>query len=111
MPSWTFDLWILQWLGLIAAGAGALAVGIALAERVRLSRRSAGVGVAGNLPATPGINMARINVGGDIGGLVLVIGLICAFMPDWWPWFLAVAVGSVIIAVGLFWYHRHRPGR
>jgi len=108
MP-WSYDLWLMQLLGLMAAGAGAVAVGIALFNRARRTRISSDVGVPGNLPQGPGINMATIRVGGDIGGLVVVIGLIVAFMPDWWPWFLAVAVGSTLVAGGLFLWHRYHP--
>jgi len=108
MP-WTYDLWFLQILGLMAAGGGAIALGISLFNRARHMRGSADVGVPGNLPPTPGINMATIRVGGDIGGLAVVIGLIVAFMPDWWPWFVAVAAGSIVMACGLFLWHRYHP--
>lgn len=105
----SYDLWLMQFLGLMVAGAGAVAVGISLFNRARRLRASDEAGVPGNLPGAKGINMASIRVGGDVGGLVVVIGLILAFMPDWWPWFLAVAVGSVLVAGALFLWHRYHP--
>ena len=108
MP-WNYDLWVIQILGIMAAGGGAIAVGLALFSRARRLRPSGEAGIPGGLPPTRGINMANIRVGGDIGGLVVVVGIILAFMPDWWPWFLAVGAGSIVVAFGLFAWHRYHP--
>jgi len=114
MPEWMWSWWILQWLGLVLMGGGLIAIGLAITQRVRREhgRRDGGqteVGIPGNLPPGPGINMAQVRVGGDIGGLVVVIGILLAFLPVMWGWFLAVGVGAVFVAVALFLWHRHHP--
>ena len=105
MP-WAYDYWIFQLFGIILAGAGVLAMALGWADRSRRKHPSAEVGMAGNMPEAVGINMARVRVGGDIGGLVVVIGIILAFMPMMWGWFLVVAVGAVVVATCLFIWHR-----
>jgi hypothetical protein len=53
--------------------------------------------------------MANIRVGGDIGGLVVVVGIFLASLPMMWGWFLAVGIGAVLVAVALFVWHRVHP--
>lgn len=52
------------------------------------------MGIAGDLPAGAGINISRVTLGGDVAGLLVVIGMVLAFMPMLWGWFLAVAIGG-----------------
>jgi len=109
MP-WSYDLWIFQLLGLVLTGAGVIIAGMAIVRRRHAASTEPGaVGIPGNLPEAVGINMARIRVGGDAGGLVVVVGLILAFMPAWWQWFAVIAAGSVFVAGALFLWHRYHP--
>ena len=114
MPEWMRSLWILQWLGFVLMGGGLIALGLFLTQRVRREhdRRDGvppAVGIPGNFPQGPGINIAQVRVGGDIGGLVVVIGIFLACLPVMWGWFLAVGVGAVFVAVALFLWHRYHP--
>jgi hypothetical protein len=104
---WNWEMW--QLLGLMLIGGGLVAIVLTIAERRRQGHVRTDLGVPGNLPVGPQINMARIPIGGDIGGLVVVIGLFLAFMPMMWGWFLAVGVGAVFVAVALFIWHRVHP--
>ena len=62
----------------------------------------------------PEINMSRIKVGGDLGGLIFVVGVVvCTLIgvPEargFFGWSLA---GGVVVAAGLFFWHRHLRGR
>jgi hypothetical protein len=38
-----------------------------------------------------------------------MIGVVLAFLPMLWGWFLAVAIGGVIVSVALFLWHRYHP--
>jgi hypothetical protein len=114
MPEWWWSWWILQWLGLVLMGCGLIALGLVVTQRVRREhdRRDgvpAEVGIPGNLPPGPGINIAQVRVGGDIGGLVVVIGIFLTCLPVMWGWFLAVGVGAVFVAIALFVWHRYHP--
>lgn len=114
MPDWMWSWWILQWLGFVLMGGGLIAVGLSIAQRFRRARvrqagAAAGTGIPGNLPAGPGINIAVVRIGGDIGGLVAVIGLFLALAPKLWGVFLLVGIGGVLVAIGLFLWHRHHP--
>jgi hypothetical protein len=106
--------WVLQWLGIVLLGGGLLAIGLALSQRTRRNDDcrdgvETDVGIPGNLPAAPGINIARVRVGGDIGGLVAVIGLFLVFLPSLWGPFLAAGIGAGLVAVMFFLWHRYHP--
>jgi hypothetical protein len=104
---WNWEMW--QLLGLMLIGGGLVAIVLTLAERRRQAGARTDIGIPGNMPGGPQINMSRIQVGGDIGGLVVVVGLFLAFMPMMWGWFLAVGVGAVLVAFALFIWHRVHP--
>jgi len=61
----------------------------------------------------PGINFSKLEVGGDLGGLVFAAGSVAAVLiglPWLAPMYLAsVALGGVV-AVILFEWHQHHPG-
>ena len=62
----------------------------------------------------PEINMARIRVGGDLGGLIFVIGVVvCTLIgvPEARGFFGASLVGGVVVAAVLLWWHRRRRGK
>ncbi len=57
----------------------------------------------------PGITMHKIQVGGDVGGLLFVAGTTAAvLLGGVWAWyFLAVALaGGIAVAGILHWIHR-----
>ena len=81
---WNWEMW--QLLGLMLTGGGLVALGLIIADHRRQGRVRTDLGIPGNLPGGPGINMARIPVGGDIAGLVVVVGVVLAFMPMMWGW-------------------------
>jgi hypothetical protein len=62
----------------------------------------------------PGINFSRMDVGGDIGGLAFAAGSVIAVLIGL-PWLAPIYLASVIcgagVAVLLFEWHRHHPGR
>ena len=114
MPGRFWSWWVLQWLGIVLLGGGILAIVLALSHRARRNDDcrdgvATEVGLPGNLPAGPGIDIARVRVGGDIGGLVAVIGLFLVFLPTLWGPFLAVGIGAALVAVVLFLWHRYHP--
>ena len=109
MPDWMWDWWIFQWLGFVLIGAGLVAGALFLSGRTRRASPPGGAGIAGHLPDGPGINIARVSLGGDVAGLLVVIGIFLAFLPMLWGWFLAVAAGAVVVSVGLFLWHRYHP--
>jgi hypothetical protein len=110
MPGWLFDLWILQWFGLIVLGGGLIAAGITLRDRGRARRGGAHELDTSGVGARPEINMSRIAIGGDLGGLLVVVGLIVVFLPVLWGWYAAVAVGACLVALALFAWHRTARG-
>jgi hypothetical protein len=67
-----------------------------------------------NLDLHPGINFSRMDVGGDIGGLVFTVGSVVAVLIGL-PWIAPLYLASVACGVGLavllFEWHRLRPGR
>lgn len=109
MPDWMWDWWIFQWLGFVLIGAGLIAGVLFLAGRRRRSGAIGETGIPGNLPDGPGINIARVSLGGDLAGLLVVVGIFLAFLPMLWGWFLAVSAGAVLMAVTLFLWHRYHP--
>ena len=62
----------------------------------------------------PAINISRIRIGGDLGGLIFVVGIVTCFLiglPEargFFGWSLA---GGVVVAALLFCWHRRRRGR
>jgi hypothetical protein len=109
MTDWIWNAWLWQWLGFVMIGGGLVASGLAMAERRRQRSVRTDLGIPGNLPGGPQINMSSIRVGGDIGGLVVAVGIVLACMPMLWGWFLAVGIGAVIVAFALFIWHRVHP--
>ena len=63
-----------------------------------------------NLDLHPGINFSRMDVGGDIGGLVFAAGSVVAVLiglPWIAPLYLASVAGGAGLAVLLFKWHQH----
>jgi hypothetical protein len=81
--------------------------GTALAAAIRAwnSRHPQGLVTPGrDRSAQPEINLSAIHVGGDIAGLIFAAGsvaiVIVGLRTMWW-YFLAAALGSVLVAGGL----------
>jgi hypothetical protein len=67
-----------------------------------------------NLELHPGINFSKLEVGGDIGGLVFAAGSVIAVLiglPSIAPLYLGSMACGLGLAVLLFEWHRHRPCR
>jgi hypothetical protein len=109
MSHWAWDAWIVQYFTVVLAGAGIIVAVLFALNRAGRRRGADDVGIPGNLPAAPGINISRIPVGGDVAGLVLVVWVLGVLLVSAWGWFLAVAVGAVLVAVTLFLWHRFHP--
>lgn len=109
MSKWAMDAWIVQFFGLVLAGAAVIVVVLFLLGRRRERRRPGAVGVPGNLPAFPGINFSRVVIGGDVAGLAIVVWVLAVLLFSAWGWFLAVAVGALLVALALFLWHRFHP--
>jgi hypothetical protein len=65
-----------------------------------------------NLELHPGINFSRMDVGGDIGGLVFAAGSVAAVLiglPSIAPLYLGSIVCGAGLAVLLFEWHRRYP--
>lgn len=63
---------------------------------------------------SPEINISRIRVGGDLGGLIFVVGMMVCLLvgvPSARGFFGLSAAGGVIVAAILFLWHRRRRGR
>jgi len=64
----------------------------------------------------PGINISRIRVGGDLGGIVFVIGVVVSMLvglPETRGFFAGTVGGGVVTAAIIAWWHRgheHWPG-
>jgi len=71
-------------------------------------------GPSRNLGLHPGINFSRMDVGGDLGGLVFTVGSVVAVLiglPWIAPLYLASLACGLGVAVLLFEWHRRHPGR
>ena len=67
-----------------------------------------------NLELHPGINFSKLEIGGDVGGLVFAAGSVTAVLiglPWLAPMYLASVVCGAGVAVLLFEWHQHHPGR
>ena len=109
MPDWTWDSWILQYLAVVLVGAGIIVAVVFALRRAGRRGRADDVGIPGNLPAAPGINISRVVIGGDVAGLVLVLWVVAVLVVSAWGWALAVAVGAMLVALTLFLWHRFHP--
>jgi hypothetical protein len=64
----------------------------------------------------PGINISRIRIGGDLGGVVFVVGMtVCLLvgLPSTRGFFAGTLGGGVMVATAIAWWHRrheHWPG-
>ena len=62
----------------------------------------------------PEINISRIRVGGDLGGLIFVVGMmVCLLLgvPSARGFFGGSLAGGVVVAGILLWWHRGRRAR
>jgi hypothetical protein len=57
------DWWIFQFFAVVLAGAAVIVAILVLVQRGRRKGQSDELGVPGNLPAGPGINISRVVVG------------------------------------------------
>jgi hypothetical protein len=67
-----------------------------------------------DLELHPGINFSKLEVGGDIGGLVFAAGSVVAVLiglPWIAPLYMASMIAGAALAVLLFEWHQHHPGR
>ena len=66
-----------------------------------------------SLQLHPGINFSRLEVGGDLGGFIFVLGsvlVLVAGLPQV-RWFVLMALGTAVpIACLLLAWHRHHEG-
>ena len=109
MRSWMWSWWLWQWFGLVLVGAGLVVSALILVRRLQHGRVSTSPLVTGDTTVRAEINFARIRIGGDLGGLLVVLGVIFTFIPMLWGYYLVVAVGAGAIAVALFLWHRYHP--
>lgn len=64
----------------------------------------------------PAINISRIRVGGDLGGVVFVVGTVACLLvglPEARGFFAGTLGGGFIVAAAIAWWHRqheHWPG-
>jgi hypothetical protein len=64
----------------------------------------------------PGINISRIRIGGDVGGVVFVVGIVVSLLvglPETRGFFAGTLGGGVTVAAIIAWWHRrqeHWPG-
>ncbi len=60
----------------------------------------------------PEINISRIRVGGDLGGLIFVVGMVACILigiPASRGFFGGTLAGGVALAALLGWWHRPKP--
>jgi hypothetical protein len=58
----------------------------------------------------PAINISRIRIGGDLGGVVFVVGTVACLLvglPEARPFFAGAVAGGSGLAVIIAWWHRH----
>jgi len=108
MPSWKWSWWLWEWLGFVLIGAGLVVGVIVVINRLQRGRTPTSPLVTGNTTVPAQINFASIRIGGDLGGLLVVVGTILALLPMLWGFYLAAAIGAGIIATVLFAWHRYR---
>jgi hypothetical protein len=66
-----------------------------------------------NLQLHPGINFSKLEVGGDIGGLVFAAGSVAAVLiglPSIAPLYIGSLACGVLLAVAIFEWHERHPG-
>lgn len=107
--SWMWSWWLWQWFGLVLIGAGLVVSGIVLLHRLQHGQVPTSPLVTGDTQVKAEINFASIRLGGDLAGLLVVIGVIVTSLPMLWGYYLAVAVGAAFIAIALFLWHRRHP--
>lgn len=108
MRSWMWSWWLWQWFGLVLAGAGLVVCLLVLFRRFQQGQVATSPLVTGDTRVKAEINFAKIRIGGDLGGLLVVLGVIVALLPLLWGFYLAVAIGGGVIAIALFLWHRYR---
>lgn len=110
MASWKWSWWLWQWFGFVLIGAGLVVCAIALLHRLQHGRAPTSPLVTGDTSVPAQINFASIRIGGDLGGLLVVIGAVLALLPMLWGFYMVVAAGGAIVAAALFLWHRRRQG-
>jgi hypothetical protein len=108
MPSWKWGWWIWQWFGFVLVGAGLVVSAIVLIHRLQHGRAPTSPLVTGDTNVPVQINFSSLRIGGDLAGLLVVIGVILTLLPLLWGFYLAVAVGGILVAIALFAWHRYR---
>ena len=109
MQSWMWSWWLWQWFGFVLIGAGLVVSAIVLLNRLQHGRVPTSPLVTGDTTVRAQINFASIRIGGDLAGLLVVIGVILALVPVLWGFYVVAAVGAVVVAVVLFAWHRYHP--
>ena len=109
MQSWKWSWWLWQWFGFVLIGAGLVVSAIVLLHRLQHGRVPTSPLVTGDTTVKAQINFASIRIGGDLGGLLVMIGVILALIPVLWGFYVVAAVGAVVVAVVLFAWHRYHP--
>jgi hypothetical protein len=62
----------------------------------------------------PAINISRIRVGGDLGGLIFVVGIVVCFLiglPESRAFFVGTLAGGGGVAGVIWWWHRRQQAR
>jgi hypothetical protein len=108
MPYWWWSSWLWEFLGLVLIGAGFVVAAIVLTNRSQRGRAPTSPLVTGDTTLPVQINFSSIRIGGDLAGLLVVIGVIVALLPLLWGFYALVAIGAVVVAVALFAWHRYR---
>jgi len=115
-------LWIVLWLGLWPAFGAFSLVPLAAGAAVAVALRSwydrhpgfDTVDRASEMPPRPEINLARIYVGGDIGGIFFVVGSVVTVLiglAPIRPFALAAMACGIAVSVPLFLWRSSHPSR